>query len=275
MTVNSYLTNIASNAIIRDREQEGIQRSIDTLSSHITRHFNGQISDQFVFGSYSRGTILPRSMDANSDVDYMIVFSDSSYQPQTYLDRLRRFVGRHYVCSEIKQSTPTIVLSLNHIHFELVPAIKNWWGGLQIPASASSYLNWQNTDPMGFNDELIRANRSYSNLIKPLVRLIKYWNACNKYPFESYSLEQEVVRHGFGFFGLFASQQIKDLFFDFISEMDAGLLAPRWKNDAIDRAKRLADRARSLDANGHVLDAENTIKRLIPPVSTGLLRRGS
>ncbi len=273
MTVNSYLTNLAGTAIVRDQEREGIQRSIVTLGTRLAQHFGSQVSNQFVFGSYSRGTILPRSMDINSDIDYMVVFSDSSYQPQTYLDRLRRFVERFYVHSEIKQSTPTIILSLNHIHFELVPAIENWWSGLQIPASASCYQNWIDTDPTGFNDELTRANQSHNNLIKPLVRLIKYWNAKNKYPFESYSLEQDIVRHGFGFYGLFTQQQLKDLFFDFIGDMNAGIFIPQWKREAIDRAKQLADRANSLDSSGYIVEAEKVIKGLIPPVATGLLGR--
>jgi hypothetical protein len=65
-------------------------------------------------------------MDEKSDIDYMVVFSDRDYQPQTYLDRLRRFTEYYYQKSEIKQSHPTIQLELNHIRFELVPAVKDW-----------------------------------------------------------------------------------------------------------------------------------------------------
>src|SRR5690606_40140815 len=58
----------------------------------------------------SRGTILPRSMDEQSDIDYMVVFSDGSATPQTYLNRLKTFVEKRYGSSEIYQSSPTIVL---------------------------------------------------------------------------------------------------------------------------------------------------------------------
>jgi len=269
MTVNSYLTGLANSAIIRDREQESIRRSVATLQYRLGQHFGSEISEQVIFGSYSRGTILPRSMDANSDVDYMVVFADGSNQPQTYLNRLRRFVEQYYSRSEISQSNPTIVLSLNHIRFELVPAINNWLSGLQIPAKASDYIDWISTDPTGFNQELVNANQSHSNLIKPLVRVVKYWNAANRYPFESYSLEQDIVRHGFGLFGHFGGYQLKNYFYDYIESMDAGFFAPKWKQDVVSRARQLAAEAKSQENQGYSASAETTIKRLLPPL--GLL----
>ncbi|MEW8333833.1 MAG: nucleotidyltransferase [Candidatus Thiodiazotropha sp.] len=268
MSVNSYLTSLANAAIIRDQEQGSIRRSVATLQARLNHYFEADISQQVVFGSYSRGTILPRSMDANSDVDYMVVFTDNSSRPQTYLNRLRRFVGQYYSRSEISQSNPTIVLSLNHIRFELVPAINSWFSSLQIPAKASEFQDWMDTDPNGFNQELVNANQTHSNLIKPLVRVMKYWNAKSRYPFESYSLEQDVVRHGFGFFGFLSSRQLQDYFYDYIEEMDAGLFAPKWKQDAVSRAQQIAADARSKERQGYTSAAESAIKRLLPPLGS-------
>jgi len=165
MTVNSYLTHLTNQAIVRDQEKLSIQRSIATLETHLKAHFGTQLKSSFIFGSCSRGTILPRTMDAQSDVDYMVIFADSDLQPQTYLDRLRRFAERYYGRSEIAQSHPTVALELNHIRFELVPAIQNWWGSIQIPAKTSGYQSWQDTDPKGFNDQLTTANQANGNLI--------------------------------------------------------------------------------------------------------------
>ena len=266
MTINSYLTSLATEAVIRDRERESIQRSIATLQTRLTQHFGNDIQQQFIFGSYSRGTILPRSMDINSDVDYMVVFADNSYRPQTYLNHLRGFVEAYYGRSEIAQSNPTIILSLNHICFELVPAVNNWFSGLQIPAKAGDYQDWIATDPTGFNQELVDANRNHGSQIKPLVRLIKYWNAQNRYPFESYALEQNVVHRGYGFISLFGGNQLKDYFFSFIDGMDAGYFAPQWKQDKVSRAKDLVALARNQDREGSIFSAEETIQRLLPPV---------
>lgn len=272
MSINSYLTNLADISLIRNQERENIQRSVVTLQTRLKLYFKSAISGQLIFGSYSRGTILPRSMDANSDVDYMIVFSDSSSKPQTYLDRLLKFVETYYSRSEIAQSNPTIVLSLNHIKFELVPAIDSFIWGMQIPAKASDSLDWITTDPSEFNQELTNANQSHKNLIKPLVRIIKYWNAQNNYPFESYQLEEQVVSNGFIFRGLLGGQ-LKDYFFDFIEDMEVDYFVPQWKQDSIGRAQRLAAEAKTSEGQGLSVKAEVIIKRLLPPVGLLAFRR--
>jgi len=267
MTVNSYLTSLASQAIIRDQEKESIARSVAALGAKISRDFGEDVKEQLIFGSYSRGTILPRSMDRNSDVDYMLIFSDGGSRPQTYLDRLRRFVERNYVRSAIKQSHPTIVLSLNHIRFELVPAVESWLEGLQIPAKATDSDRWITTDPTGFNAQLTNANKSEQNLIKPLVRIVKYWNAHHNYPFASFELEQKIVIHGFGFFGLFIEKNLQQYFFEFMEELEAGIFDPKWKKDAIARTKRIIDAAKQHEASLEFHAAENAIKRLLPPTT--------
>lgn len=64
MTVNSYLIHLTNHAIVRDQEKVSIQRSIATLEARLKAHFGTQLKSSFIFGSYSRGTILPRTMDA-------------------------------------------------------------------------------------------------------------------------------------------------------------------------------------------------------------------
>lgn len=270
MSINSYLTRLTNHAIVRDRERLSIQRSIATLEIRLKAHFGNQLKSSFIFGSYSRATILPRVMDTQSDVDFMVIFSDGDLQPQTYLDRLRRFAERYYGRSEIAQSHPTVALELNHIRFELVPAIQNWWGSIQIPAKTSGYQSWQDTDPKGFNDQLTHANQANGNLIKPLCRLIKYWNATARYPFESYGLEQHVAGQSYGYFGLLSSRQLGDYFFQAVESLDAGWFAPQWKQQAVGRVKQLASLAQSQERAGNSIQAEKTIKRLLPPVG-GLL----
>jgi hypothetical protein len=86
MSVLSFLTSTASNAVLSVTETSSINTSINTLNSRLTSYFQDQsitLRDKFKFGSSTRDTILPRHMDEHSDIDYMIVF-DSGYQPQTY-----------------------------------------------------------------------------------------------------------------------------------------------------------------------------------------------
>ncbi|MBK2112063.1 nucleotidyltransferase domain-containing protein [Francisella tularensis subsp. novicida FSC159] len=210
--LNSYLTNIASKLVIRDSEKEKIKASADSIKQKISWYFGNDVSKVIIFGSYSRNTILPRKVDEKSDIDIMIVFSDKSYKPQTYLNKLRNFVNYYYHNSDIKQSNPTIVLSLNHIRFELVPALKEYdfLDYHKIPSKASDYLDWIETKPNDFNNDLVKINNARYYLIKPLIRVMKYWNAKNGYIFESYLLEKEIVRiHQVSYY----KNNLKDLLF--------------------------------------------------------------
>jgi len=77
------------------------------------------------------------------NVDYMVIFENpNNYKPQTLLNYLKNFVNHYYRTSEIYQSHPTIVLELNHITFELVPAKKDILGTVYISSPSSSYEEW-------------------------------------------------------------------------------------------------------------------------------------
>jgi predicted nucleotidyltransferase len=267
MTVKSYLSQISNKAIIRDSEKESIKLSINTLSSRLDSYFGSKINDHFIFGSYQRGTALPRTMDNSSDVDYMIVFSNKSYNPQTYLDKLRRFATNRYYSSEIKQSHPTIILSLNHINFELVPALKrlSWNDSYSIPDKASSYNKWIDTTPLSIEKKLINANKECDYLIKPVIRMLKYWNASRNYPLESYQLEKDIIAGVDPFFMSF-NNKLEDYFFDFAKSLRIGFFAPQWKRDELNRLNQLSKDAYSNWKNGYENNALKSLKKILPPL---------
>lgn len=268
MSVNSYLRGLADAAVIRHGEKDSISRSISTLQARLKYYFGSQLTEHMIFGSYTRGTILPRTMDGNSDIDYMIVFSDSSYKPQTYLNRLRAFVETYYSRSEITQSNPTIVLTLNHIKFELVPAINGLWSGLQIPAKRADLNDWIDTAPNDINQSLIQTNQLNNNLIKPMIRLVKYWNASNSYPFASFELEKELAERSYVLVSLMTSGQLKDYFFDAIDSLSLGWGAAQHKQNALSRAKRIVHEVKSNLENGWEYSAESEIKKLLPELTS-------
>ena len=277
--VNSYLTKIAYGAIIRNTEKRKIRRSISTIQSRLDNYFPSELANHFLFGSYTRETMLPRKMDSRSDIDYMVVFKDSQYQPQTYLDRLSRFVNHYYSRSEIFQSNPTIILELNHIRFELVPAITRDWpfDELLIPAKASNFNNWINTDPHDFNQTLIRANRANHNMIKPTVRLVKYWNAQNNYIFESYELEKTFAEEffweaaggplGWGYpdSGSTSPWQLKDYFFYAMGSLQKKRDMPNGKRNAICQAHEIVQKLIDYQEKDMEELAMGEVQKLIPP----------
>jgi len=255
MSVLSFLTDLASSAVLSGTEQQSINTSVSTLQNRLGLHFEaGALKQHFRFGSSTRGTILPRSMDEQSDIDYMIVFNDASATPQTYLNRLRSFVERRYGTSEIYQSQPTIVLELNHIKFDLVPATTNWFGELQIPNGAGG---WQTTNPNDFNATLEARNKEHRSLIKPTIRLFKFWSAASGYVFPSFEMEKWVCGRSFG-----SLSNQRDYFFAVIDALSTDFTYTQRVNNEITRAKVIVQNTKRYEAEGMPLKAEAEIKKL-------------
>lgn len=258
MSVLSYLESLASFLNIAEREAVNIDRSISTLHTRLEKYFsNGDLKERFRFGSSVRKTMLPRDADPNSDVDYMVVFDNVlNYKPQTFISRLKRFAVSYYSTSEIYQSSPTVVLVLGHIKFDLVPGYRNW-GSLYIPAPRTAYTDWIVTDPLSFNTTLEQANKNANFLLKPMIRLLKYWNANNGYIYESYSLEQKMAKMSF-----YSCNNLKDYLFLAIDSFSTWDL-PDYKRQKVAYAKQIVNNVRQYEQRGLPISAEAEIKKLL------------
>ncbi len=53
------------------------------------------------------------------------------------------------------------------------------------------------TYPNEFNTKLTNSNNKYNSIVKPIIRLLKCWNADKNYPFASYELEQLIANMNF------------------------------------------------------------------------------
>lgn len=255
MSVLSFLTDTARTAVLSSTEQSSITTSISTLQARMVSYFaSGAIKQHFRFGSSTRGTILPRSMDEQSDIDYMIVFSENNATPQTFLNRLKTFVEKRYGSSEIYQSSPTIVLELNHIKFDLVPATITWLGELQIPNKSGG---WMTTSPNDFNTTLESKNKEHKSLIKPTIRLFKYWNATAGFPFNSFEMEKWVCSLSFWFL-----TNQKDYFLAVFENLNTNSAYSQWVNNEITRAKTIVTNVRQYEKDGMLVTAEKEIKKL-------------
>lgn len=207
MSVNSYLSTLASKLVLSESEKESISTSINTLRKRLGYYFSSdELKEILLFGSYARGTILPRKYDYDSDIDLMVVFNNPNhYLPQTFLNKLKNFAQYYYSNSEIYQSSPTIVLELNHIKFDLVPAYKEYsWDTIyQIPDGASQ---WRSTEPKADDDNLISCNKQHNYVIKPIIRLVKLWNIKRNYKLDpSFKIEHKISNNYYFYCSTYAT----------------------------------------------------------------------
>lgn len=193
----------------------------------------------------------------------MVVFDtfNNPMMPQTYLDYLRSFVTSRYATSEVKQSYPTIVLSLNHINFELVPSIynHNYNYGYSIPSPASHWSDWMSTNPSETNKLITDINKANDFQIKPLVRLIKYWNTSKGSPFTSFSLEKYIVNSSF-----YGCSKLSDYFYTFWLGFNYSYNSSQRTKDIVSAAKEHARKAKIYEDRNMSIYAESEIKKIIP-----------
>lgn len=257
MSVNSYLRDLASELVLSDSEKDHVSNSMDTIKSRLSSYFGSDVTEKKVFGSYSRGTILPRKADENSDIDLMVVFSNPyGYKPQTFLNKLKNFAEHYYSTSEIYQSSPTIVLELQHIKFELTPAYKSY-STYYIPNGQS---DWMSTDPDGFNDTLIECNKNNGNKIKPIVRLLKHWNIKKNYrDIASFELEKTIANE------LMYAYYSSTTYADYVK---TGLEKIKYKTDysKVNAAIEHIDKAISYENQEMTYTALDEIKKAFPEI---------
>jgi predicted nucleotidyltransferase len=256
MSVLTHLQSTVSAVKIADWERTSIDTSINILSRKLGNHFNN-LSSRFVFGSYDRRTILRRSKDPNSDVDYMVVFNDgSNYQPQTLITRLKTFAEANYTRNEIKQSSPTIVIELSSIKFELVPAYVSY-GTYYIPAPSSSYSTWITSNPSGIKTDLDSKHRTNSYVIKDLVQVLKYWNVRNGKVYSSYEIEKYVIDKWF-----FSCTNLKDYLYQAVEGLST-YGKSIYNTSKVDRLKRVVAQAKQYELSGMPITAEIEIQKEI------------
>ena len=261
LTINEFLEDFANRLRIDGLSDEGkkIDNSINHLISNLKNEFNDDIIEIKPFGSYKRGTNLSRRYDENSDIDLLVIFNHDNinYKPITYRKHLEDFSNIYYSNSLSFKAQPAVVLELNHIKYDLVPAYlsNNWFSkSLYIP---SSDTEWRTTDPDTFEDQLNEKDKKNNYMLKPVIRLLKAWNAKAGYPLQSYFLEKEVVDDVYIF-----PETLEEYFFNCIKNLSSTDVNITDKK--IGSLKRNAKKVRSALSNDKKRSAISWLSHILP-----------
>lgn len=266
-TVNGYLSKMCTDLYVNGDEIQHIRTSISTMSERIDLYFGNpnrcihKVVKKKIFGSYDRGTIISRKYDDSSDIDYLIVFEDSrDYTPQTCLNWLRGFAELWYPTSIVKQSSPTIVIELQNIKFELVPSYINSMGKFYIPKDDKT---WQTTNIEDLSNDMLTVNKKYNYVFKNAIRIIKYWNIKkNLKKYKSYQLEEYLTnKFMFSLSHCETLLAMLDWMFFYLNQYT---YVDEYVSDRINRAMSLINEAKSFDSCGNSEKAIETIKKILP-----------
>lgn len=260
--LNNHLKRISSELFIKEGsiERLNINRSLKILINKMKAYFDDNIDDIIVFGSYTRGTILPRMFDENSDIDILVQFNTDDYdklKPESYRSRLKKFAQDNYPRATVIKDHPSIVIELNHIKFDLVPSIFDEgliYDSIEIPDKDGG---WLETEPDEFNQKLTKSNMRYNSIVKPIVRLLKYWNASHRYPFASFELEKIIADMSF------RNDNFESGFIYAALELPKSGLS-YWAKNAINALRDNAEKIEDYLEQQQIDKAKQTLGRILP-----------
>ncbi len=262
ISLNYYLKCRSSELFIKydSEERKKISSSVQNIKGNLTHYLDNNITLVKEFGSYKRGTILPREHDNQSDVDLLVVFdrSNAEYRPITYRNWLHNFAQKYYPYSISKKDQPSVVLELKFIKYDLVPCYieESWLSGKNYFIPQNNDF-WMASDIDNFNDRLSQINKQYDYVVKPTIRLLKAWNAKVGHPIPSYKLEQEVAEINF------SGDDYHSAFFYAIKSLSSYQSSDFVRNKVLslkDNAKRVEEHLQQDDRT----KAMNWLSRIIP-----------
>ncbi|MFA7290264.1 MAG: nucleotidyltransferase domain-containing protein [Melioribacteraceae bacterium] len=264
-TIVTYLQSLSSKYYLKNDSNEivKIDNSLSNLLNNIDKELGYLIKRRFVFGSYDRDTILPRDYDKYSDIDLMVVFNTTDFErtPETYRTWLKNFADKYYkdrYGSEVVKEYPTVTIRLNHIKYDLVPAKEEkgfFSTSLYIPNKDSI---WQQTDPYSIKENLIEANTKYNSIVRPIIRLMKAWNAKSNYPYNSYELELFITEQNF------YGDNIQEGFFHAIKQLSPNWNDSQTKKDKIEILKNKIEQVIICINNNDIIKAKQHLHHVLP-----------
>lgn len=208
-------------------QKDGASRSHNFLRQILcTGQYESRVISSYLSGSYARDTAIAPLDDV--DIIFTInprKWSSSSFlsaepSPDVVLQSFARAVRYRYPSSSVRVQRRSICLQLNHLDIDVVPAIAKDDSGVIIAIPDRDAGLWIRSSPKTHSDFSTKVNLMHQGRLKPLIKLLKYWNSQlpSTAKFKSFAIETMVVRL-FEKVGLASLQAGLLVFFDYMAHL--------------------------------------------------------
>jgi hypothetical protein len=142
----------------------------------------------FTIGSYRRNTIVR----PERDIDLMAVLGYPANKAlweggsRNFLTHIRNKLNNDYSKTVVSAREVAAVLKFTDIEAEVVPAFRREGGGFLIPDGKDG---WLATNPPYHTTLIEDSDKAHDGRLKPLIRLIKFWNLVNAGHLRSFHVE--------------------------------------------------------------------------------------
>lgn len=175
-------------ALVSSLEPTPAQKAAASTSHNFLREalqsgeLAGRISASYLSGSYSRDTAI-RPID---DVDIVFIIDPSKWPsqlgrpgvplPSTVLESFAGAIRHRYPVSFTRGQRRSVRLEMSHLSIDVVPAIQDMNDSNFIWIPDEQAMVWLKSSPRLHSEAATAANIVQGGRLKPLIKLLKYWN---------------------------------------------------------------------------------------------------
>lgn len=144
-------------------------------------------------GSYARGSIIriERDIDILAPLNYSTYKETYDNDPQAFLYMVRDSLNKEFGSTSVSSKKVAVKLDFSSITVDVVPCFRRDGGGFFMPDGSG---NWMATNPIFHTIFMNQANNQHDAKLRPLVKLMKFWNIRNGHHLSSLHVELMIER---------------------------------------------------------------------------------
>ena len=237
--MEAYLRAVLRTIAPTPTQTSGAQRSHRHLRELLdSGQMASRLTGSYLSGSYSRDTAI-YPLD---DVDIVFTIDPAPWQdglfgklirpsPEKVLESFARALRLRYPQTSVHTQRRSVRLALRHVDIDCVPAIEEGPASPFIFVPDRKDSTWIRSSPIRHKLVSTEVNVANNGLLKPLIKLLKHWNACLPQTARVRSFLIETLATT-----LFSHQHIETLteglllFFDFLARWTGQARVAEWKN---------------------------------------------
>jgi hypothetical protein len=240
----NYLWQLVRTVEPTQTQKDGGARSQNHLRDVLcTGNMAARITDHYLSGSYVRDTAVyplddvdiifvidPEQWPRRSNIFANIFFGTERFPHSTsVLESFANAIRRRYRLSSVFGQRRSVRLQLYHLDIDVVPAIKHPEKPKYIYIPDKEANRWIPSSPVLHGENATSVNKFQAGKLKPLVKLLKYWNGNlpSTARFKSFAIETLCVL-------IFRNLQMNTLqegltyFFDFVASSSGSKAIFKW-----------------------------------------------
>jgi|GEM_PF-2806015 len=189
-SLQHYTKELAYAIVPQPLERAAIENFFDSVENALSNHFRFNIERCIQIGEFARETVLRHTIDKKSSIQLMILFQNDEYFENFSLmnKEIVKCISSSFSSSEEELRQLKIPMKFGTI--QLVPAIVvDSDSGSNLYIASTSNASWIQSNPLHFDENINNKNNATSFLLKPIIRLLKYWNCTHGRYFSTETIE--------------------------------------------------------------------------------------